>query len=175
MGPNFKIKLSSGRILGPLDLERVKVLILNQQITGQEEAREHPTGEWKPIQSIPALATLLLAHLEGKLKVGSSAAKSADTGAVPQGSTQILPGAKPTKSISGTLPELPETPSGFLDGEDGGKTVVINIDGMDVNVPVQLQETAPVEEEKTKIGTLITEMPVPSSGLTPWCQRHREK
>jgi hypothetical protein len=61
-GAQFKIRLSSGRVLGPLDLARVRALILNGQLTGQEQARSHPTGEWLPMASHPELAELLLLH-----------------------------------------------------------------------------------------------------------------
>lgn len=71
----YKIKLASGRVLGPLELERVKLLILKKHITGSELAREvHPGNsagqkkdDWRPIQEIALISDLLLAQIAGKL------------------------------------------------------------------------------------------------------------
>ena len=65
-GQKYKIKLSSGRILGPIDLHRIALLISKNQVVGNEVAREYPQGDWKEIQKIPELAELLLSHLSGK-------------------------------------------------------------------------------------------------------------
>ena len=51
----YKVKLESGRILGPLELARVRLLVLKNQITGNEVAREHPSGDWQPISEIQAI------------------------------------------------------------------------------------------------------------------------
>lgn len=179
MGPSFKIKLSSGRILGPLDLERVKALILSKHIVGNEQAREHPTGEWMPIQSVPALAALLLAYIEGKLDA-QSAIRVDSPGDVHLGSTQILPGAQPTVSVAGTLPKIPEEgPTRTQADEDGGKTLVVTRDSLlGPSGPVELDAAPPqaqqesplaheVEEEKTRVVDSSVPLPVPSSGFEP--------
>lgn len=64
----YKIRLSNARVLGPIDLERVKLFILNGAITGLESARLYPTGEWKDVNKFPEIAELLLQKLEGSLK-----------------------------------------------------------------------------------------------------------
>ncbi|MGE0616766.1 MAG: tetratricopeptide repeat protein [Bacteriovoracia bacterium] len=68
MAKKYKIKLASGRIVGPLDLDRIALLIKRDQILGTEEAREHPRGEWKDINQYTDLADLIIAKLEGKSK-----------------------------------------------------------------------------------------------------------
>jgi len=64
---HYKIKHSSGRVLGPLDLARVKSLILKNQIRGSESARVYPDGEWVELSLIPEVAELLLSHAAGNL------------------------------------------------------------------------------------------------------------
>lgn len=66
-GRSYKIKLVSGRVLGPFDLDRVKLLILKNQIIGEEIARIYPDGEWVDINQIPEIAELLVARISGKL------------------------------------------------------------------------------------------------------------
>jgi hypothetical protein len=63
----YKIKLASGRILGPLDLERVRLLVLKNQVVGTEVARAYPQGEWQDINLIPEIAELLVAKIDGSL------------------------------------------------------------------------------------------------------------
>lgn len=61
----YKIRLASGRILGPLELYKVGLLISRNQITGIEIGREYPKGEWKNINLISEIADLLAAHASG--------------------------------------------------------------------------------------------------------------
>jgi tetratricopeptide (TPR) repeat protein len=67
-GRCYKVRLSSGRVLGPLDIERVHLLIFKNKIIGNELARECPDGEWKDINLIPELSELLIAKIEGRLQ-----------------------------------------------------------------------------------------------------------
>lgn len=111
----FKVKLTSGRILGPLDLERVRALVRKNQIVGKEQAREYPDGEWKDINHLPLLAEILLAHARGELE--SQAKKMAQKptlpgaglpGAVdPNAPTQVLP----SQTQGSLLPGATEAPS----------------------------------------------------------------
>ena len=59
----YQVKLSSGRVLGPLDLGRITQLIVKKQITGEEVARLNPVGEWKPITQFPEIVSLFLVKL----------------------------------------------------------------------------------------------------------------
>ncbi|MBI3557815.1 MAG: hypothetical protein HY074_16260 [Deltaproteobacteria bacterium] len=65
----FKVRLSNGRVIGPLDLDRIKIFIFKDKITGLEMARLYPTGDWKDINTYPEIADLLMQKLEGKLAV----------------------------------------------------------------------------------------------------------
>ena len=60
MERHFKVKLTSGRVLGPLDLDRIRLLVAKKQITGVELARPHPQGEWQDINQFPELASILV-------------------------------------------------------------------------------------------------------------------
>ncbi len=113
-GRNYKVKLTNGRILGPLDLDRVRLLILKNQITGTETAREYPDGDWVDINRIPAIADLLLKQAKGDLRPDSTLAPEAvgpDYNPL-LAPTQVLPGAGPSgavelnETISAELPEL---------------------------------------------------------------------
>jgi len=66
-GQKYKIRLESGRILGPLDSERILNLIRKNRILGSESAREYPRGEWKNISQIPELAEMLLSSASNAL------------------------------------------------------------------------------------------------------------
>ena len=65
---SYKVQHSSGRVLGPLDLERVRQLILKNQLLGEELARVYPDGEWTPLAQIPEIGELLLDHAQGVLR-----------------------------------------------------------------------------------------------------------
>src|SRR6478752_3676743 len=65
----YKVRLPSGRVIGPLDLERIKLFIFKGKITGLEMARLYPTGDWKDINTYPEIADLLMQKLEGKLVI----------------------------------------------------------------------------------------------------------
>lgn len=109
----YKVRLASGRILGPLDLDRVRALIMKNQITGVETARALPRGEWKDINAIPELADLLLSKAKGDLtrnsdspdaSPGAREGKNGDPGA-----TTVLPGASQVFTMPAvSLPSIPE-------------------------------------------------------------------
>ncbi|MCM2278046.1 MAG: tetratricopeptide repeat protein [Oligoflexia bacterium] len=119
---HYKVKLASGRVLGPIDLERIRLLILKNRITGVELAREHPTGEWRNINSFAPIADLLVARAEGRLVSESGASElmggaEAETIALP-GATQVLPDpvlptvvptTAPSASAESAVPPEPPT------------------------------------------------------------------
>ena len=65
----YKIRLQGGRVIGPVDIERIKLFIANDKITGIETARLYPTGEWRDINTFPDISAVLLDKLSGNLKV----------------------------------------------------------------------------------------------------------
>lgn len=56
----YQVKHRSGRLLGPLDLERIEKLIKKKELTGDESAREHPSGVWAPLITHAGMAELVL-------------------------------------------------------------------------------------------------------------------
>ena len=96
----FKIRLQNGRVIGPIDLERVKLFILKNQVSGLEMARLYPSGDWKDINKFPEIADLLMQKLEGRL---------APTVTPDEPSVQIEE-EKPSSTASGiTIQEEPPT------------------------------------------------------------------
>lgn len=148
MGPSsgrkYKIRLDSGRVLGPLDLERIRLLVLKSRIVGGELAREHPNGEWKSVSHFPEIAQLILAKVEGRLSSEAELKNDAsEDGAgfsytVLPGSTQVLkeslpaspPPSRVTSPISSSIsPTSPTTPASnrpipVADAEEEEKTIV---------------------------------------------------
>lgn len=74
----YKVQLQGGRILGPLGLDRIQLFILRDKITGLEQVRRYPKGEWKDINSFPEIADLLLKKLDGTLEEPSEHTQSSE-------------------------------------------------------------------------------------------------
>ena len=55
----YRVRLSNGRELGPLSLDRVQRLIKKKHITGQELVRVLPSKDWVPFGSVVDLRALL--------------------------------------------------------------------------------------------------------------------
>ncbi len=101
------MKHHSGRILGPLDLERLKKLIQKNQITGVELAKEYPDGIWQDINRIPEIAELLLGKAAGSLESSRATLKSEQSSYRPiLGSTKEQ--FAPTVVLPTTIPETLE-------------------------------------------------------------------
>ncbi len=97
-GPRYKIKLSNGRVLGPLDLARVRQLIVKKWVRGLETCREMPDGEWRDINQFHDIAVLLVQMAEGRLEDRNSGQDDRSS----SNAKAFLPGAGPTQVIGGT-------------------------------------------------------------------------
>ena len=64
----YKVRLQSGRVLGPLDLGQIRKFIVKSKIIGNESARDYPNGEWADINSFSELAELLIKNASGELQ-----------------------------------------------------------------------------------------------------------
>ncbi len=114
-GLHYKVKLSSGRILGPLDLLRIRLLIQKNQIIGTEIAREYPAGDWKDINLIPKIAEMLIAHASGVLKgrlfpFGGEREDFVQTELLPEAAVAVSISSEelePTSVMSGFSAEVP--------------------------------------------------------------------
>ena len=122
MAQKYKVKLESGRVLGPIDLERVRLLILKKHILGKELGRIYPTGDWVAIGTIPEIADLLVSHAAGKLDPVPVFFDAPTRGS--SASTHILPGATGFHSIE----EIIGTPDATVhepeSDEDSEKTQI---------------------------------------------------
>src|SRR3990167_6362432 len=178
--PKYKIKLSSGRILGPIDLGRIRTFVLNNHIVGTETAREHPDGEWKNINQFPEIASLLLAHAEGRLDkerregpdgyspIGGGRVDLGGATVVIPGAGGTLPGADGGAGIGSvpTLSTLPEVESNFIEepsssmGGAAGATKVQQPDDSEKTIIATGAQIAPLQrrvdedEGKTVVGTM---------------------
>ncbi len=97
----YKIKISESRTLGPLDVERVRALILKGRLTGDEPTAEAPFAQWKPLSAFPELSQLLLEKIAQKPPQHPSL--SADA----------------TQTIAQTSIDTQTTGAGFASGETG--------------------------------------------------------
>ncbi len=126
-GPQFQIKLSSGRVLGPLDLDRIRLLIAKQKLLGNELARELPHGDWVDINSVSEIADIFVEAALSTRAVSRPPAKpvfSPDDANAPTlqlspeqqaASTQILGAAA---SPEPSPPQEEEAESGRIELED---------------------------------------------------------
>lgn len=92
-GQKYKIRLNSGRILGPMDRDRIRRFIESGHILGNEQARVHPDGEWIDIGKIRELADLMILVLrEGKSPASGEPLPDEPVESAPlNSSTVILP------------------------------------------------------------------------------------
>jgi tetratricopeptide (TPR) repeat protein len=56
---HYKVRLATGRVLGPLTLAQLGQFISKGHIHGDEAIRAYPSGDWQPIRSRPEVAVLL--------------------------------------------------------------------------------------------------------------------
>lgn len=156
---HYKVKLSSGRVLGPIDLDRIRLLILKNQITGVEQAKKYPTGDWANINQFPEIAELLVAKITGALKkedVHSSASN-------PFGATRILGTGDALPGASAASGDLPLLPTIALEAEPSGFTQKGSLDQPPAPPSPQGEVSkiemakAEVDEGKTIVGTLATD------------------
>lgn len=45
----YRVRLSNGRVIGPLEIKDFVQLYNEDKITGNEDAQVYPTGDWKPL------------------------------------------------------------------------------------------------------------------------------
>ncbi|MBI2711480.1 MAG: tetratricopeptide repeat protein [Bdellovibrio sp.] len=154
---HYKIKLVSGRVLGPIDLDRVKLLILKNQVTGAETARRHPDGEWLGINQIPEIAELLVAKITGALKKEDVPASVNPFGATTLLEGDLLPGAAPLDlGVLGTIPlaleeELPPAPPA-PPPPDPSPTQQEDV-GEKTQMGTSLTATSTQEEDRTRVAS----------------------
>src|SRR6185437_7637226 len=108
-GKQYKVRLASGRVLGPLDLEQIRAFIRKGQITGVEIAREHPDGEWLDINLFDPIAAMLIGKAEGKLTRMDIRKIQPQSSFPDQGATHILSGTTATLPLPPDEQEISKT------------------------------------------------------------------
>jgi tetratricopeptide (TPR) repeat protein len=104
----FKIRLETGRVLGPIDAERIAQLIRKGHVRGNELVRAHPEGDWKPFAHHTELADLMLAVAAGKSLEETKAGTAQHHPEVAQ--TQLLEATRILPSDSPPQEPQPEKP-----------------------------------------------------------------
>lgn len=149
----YKVRLVTGRVIGPIELDRVKQFIAKDKITGLEMVRLYPAGEWKDINSFPEIAELLMGKLEGKIKATdakterkspseqSANAREPDVeAAMPRASQNI-------ESLGSITLERPAT----VTAADGERTVMMTADDEKTKLYTADDEPSTRKSENDKI------------------------
>lgn len=147
---NYKIRLSPERTLGPLDVERIRALVMKGRIQGTEPTAADPYLDWKPFTSFPELSDLLLKKIEADQKRG------------PAG-TLTMESEMATKTLAKEeFPDRPPTgqaPPPAEDDESYGMPTLVDI-------PIPPPEPENPDNEKTQMLALSLPEPEPEEGAT---------
>ncbi|HEY8280180.1 MAG TPA: tetratricopeptide repeat protein [Bdellovibrionota bacterium] len=103
----YKIRITPERVLGPLDFERVKALVMKGRIQGQEPTSVAPFNSWSPFASFPELSDLLLRKLETDTGRKHEEPKAAEA----PGTKSIARSQEATKTMANEVEE-PSVPVG---------------------------------------------------------------
>ncbi len=68
MAKKYRIKLNSGRVIGPFASNQVGELYQRGHIDGTENAQIFPIGDWTPLQNFPELKSIILKLINGEIE-----------------------------------------------------------------------------------------------------------
>ncbi|MGZ3686556.1 MAG: hypothetical protein ACXVCI_22080, partial [Bdellovibrionota bacterium] len=117
----YKIRITADRVLGPLDLDRVKQLVMKGRVQGKEPTSVEPFNSWTPFASFPELSELLLKKLE--VDADRKSGRADDPNALP--ATKTIVASERTKTMMMT--EEPEPSVSRSLNEDYGMPTLLNI------------------------------------------------
>lgn len=138
----YKIRISPERTLGPLDMDRIKLLVMKGRITGQEETSPEPYAAWAPFMNFPELSELLLRKMES------------DRGAEPPvGETGVMETPEEEAPATKTMMNPDQTSAIAPSSRGEQQTGSFGIPTL-VNLPVRKQEDNP-DIEKTIVNLVI--------------------
>jgi tetratricopeptide (TPR) repeat protein len=142
----YKVKLESGRVLGPLDLHRIRLLILKNQIQGSEQIRKLPSEDWMHISLIPEIADLLIQHAQGLLSDTQTLQQSgsATASTIPL----VLPGTTSPQMGTIKLGSIPEPKPEHTDAQP--TTVPLPSGAEDISVGISGKRTSKKDKKKHK-------------------------
>lgn len=158
----YKIKISPDRVLGPLDFERVKALVMKGRIQGLEPTSVEPFTDWSSFLSFPELSEILLRKMEkdegiqqkqeapAREEDSNESAQNEAPGGDPSATHTILSSDR-TKTMASTEGVIP--PAEKQTGSFG--------------IPTLIDIKQLPKEENPDLERTIVNIPVPSSNQTP--------
>jgi tetratricopeptide (TPR) repeat protein len=138
----YKIKITPDRVLGPLDLERVKMLVAKGRIQGSEPTYTEPFNSWTPFASFPELSELLLKKLETDAKRKTDG--TSQTQALP--ATRTIVATERTKTMLHNAADEPQSKA--IEDDFGMPTL------LDIKAPEKKVEENP-DLEKTIVNLMV--------------------
>lgn len=144
MKEKYRIKLRSGRVVGPFHANQVAELYLKGHIDGSEQCQSFPVGDWLTFESFPQLKSLLLKLASGEL--------TADQVMDEKTHTQALL-SEVQKQKKNAAPEVGEKTNADFKEFKFGKQAQIKIDYEEL----EKKYSEKIEKEKTK----VRQAPVP--------------
>ena len=143
----YKIRLASGRVLGPLDLERIKLFVAKNKISGNEVARLYPSGTWRDINHFPEIAELILQHIEGRLTVEKGVAAEPEVVAEPVERAEpiVRTSQRSTRSIQKEPEHASDEEGTVVISRDDERTMMLDR-SVEVSAPASI-EPAPFDED----------------------------
>jgi tetratricopeptide (TPR) repeat protein len=108
----YKIKIAPDRILGPLDFDRVKALVMKGRIQGLEPTSAEPYTEWSSFLSFPELSEMLLKKMEKDEGISPKTpepnqSNEAEGEADPPAATHTILSSERTKTMASSGVEFP--------------------------------------------------------------------
>jgi tetratricopeptide (TPR) repeat protein len=159
----YKIKISPDRVLGPLDFERMKMLVMKGRVQGHEPTSAEPFHAWSPFSSYPELSELLLKKLE--TDAGRKSGGTKQTRAMP--ATKTIQASDRTKTMMQETEPSQASRSQNLEDDYGMPTLldikmpenVVRDDNPDlektlVHLPAAMLEQREIEDGATRLLTL---------------------
>lgn len=96
MPKTYKIQITPERTIGPVDMERIRALVMKGRIHGHEPTAEPPFTDWHPFTSFSDLSELLLKKLESdEARVGEE-----EVGAPDIPATKTIVSTEATKTMA---------------------------------------------------------------------------
>ena len=102
----YKIRISPDRVLGPLDMNRIELLVSIGRIRGTEPTSIEPYNSWTPFASFPELSELLLKKLEADAKRNKEGNRQTEA----QPATRTMIASERTKTMLQSSHEIQEEP-----------------------------------------------------------------
>ncbi len=152
MKEKYRIKLRSGRVVGPFHANQVAELYLKGHVDGSEQCQSFPVGDWLTFESFPQLKSLLLKLASGELTLDQVMDEKTHTQA-------LLSEVQKQKQVQ--TPEVGNKTNADFKEFKFGKEAQIKIDYEEL----EKKYSEKIEKEKTKVRPTPTPPPVEEAGI----------